>query len=78
VRETGLARFTFPVGGPMLWVPFVELGHLGAALRNAYGLATSYDGFSNPYFNAVALGNLLIGWTGLIVLDRLLRRWFSP
>jgi hypothetical protein len=78
VRETGLARFTFPVGAPILWIPFVELGHLGVALRNTHGLPTRYDGFSDPYFHAVALGNLLYGFLGLLVLDRLLRKWFPP
>jgi hypothetical protein len=78
VRETGLPRFTYPVGAPLLWVPFVEIGHLGVALRNAYGLPTRYDGFSDPYFHAVALGNLLYGFVGLLVLDRFLRRWFPP
>jgi hypothetical protein len=78
VRETGLPRFTFPVGAPLLWVPFVELGHLGVALRNLHGLPTRYDGFSDPYFHAVALGNLLYGFLGFLVLDRLLRRFFPP
>jgi len=78
VRETGLARFTYPVGAPLLWVPFIELGHLGVALRNAHGLPTRYDGFSDPYLHAVALGNLLYGFLGFFVLDRLLRRWFPP
>jgi hypothetical protein len=66
------------VGAPLLWLPFIELGHIGAALRNAYGLPTRYDGFSDPYFHAVALGNLLYGFLGLLVLDRLLRKWFPP
>jgi hypothetical protein len=78
VRETGLARFTFPVGAPILWVPFVVAGHLGVALRNAYGLEAPFDGFSDPYFHAVALGNLLFGFLGFLVLDRLLRNWFPP
>ena len=78
VRETGRARYTFPVGAPLAWVPFVWLGHAGAAFRNAYGLETAYDGFADPYFHAVALGNLLFGWLGLLVLDRFLRRWFPP
>ncbi|HSF14394.1 MAG TPA: hypothetical protein VLK65_02445, partial [Vicinamibacteria bacterium] len=78
VRETGLARFTYPVGAPGLWVPFVEIGHLGVALRRAFGDDAAYDGFSDPYFHAVALGNLLAGWVGLVLLDRLLRRWFPP
>jgi hypothetical protein len=76
VRETGRARFTYPVGAPIAWVPFVEAGHLGAALRNAHGFETAYDGFSDPYFHAVALGNLLLGFAGLLLLDRLLRKWF--
>ncbi len=78
VRETGLARFTYPVGAPILWVPFIEIGHLGVALLHAHALPTPYDGFSDPYFHAVALGNLLYGFLGLLVLDRLLRKWFPP
>jgi hypothetical protein len=31
-------------------VPFVYLGYPGAALRNAYGLATAYDGFLSRLF----------------------------
>ena len=78
VRETGRARFTYPVGAPVLWVPFVYLGYPGAALRNAYGLTTAYNGFSDPFFHAVALGNLLLGWAGLLVLGRFLGKWFPP
>ncbi len=78
VRETGRPRYTFPVGGPIAWIPFFGVGHVAVWLRNAHGLETAYDGFSDPYFHAVALGNLLIGWAGLLVLDRLLRKWFSP
>ena len=77
VRETGLPRNTFPVGVGLLWIPLLGLGHLGAGLRNVYGLATAYDGFSVSYINAVALGSMIMGWAGLLVLDRLLRRWFD-
>jgi hypothetical protein len=77
ISDTGLARFAFPVGAPLAWLPFIELGHLGAWVRNAHGIRTVYDGFSDPYLHAVALGNLLIGWLGLLILDRFLRRWFS-
>ena len=78
VPDTGLPRNTFPIGAGLLWIPFLALGYVGAGLRNVYGQATAYDGFSDPYLHAVALGGLLIGWLGLLVLDRLLRRWFSP
>jgi hypothetical protein len=78
VRETGHARYTFAVGAPLTWVPFVQVGHLGVWLRNIHGIETTYDGYSDPYFHAVALGNLVIGWIGLLVLGRILRRWFSP
>ncbi len=78
VRETGLARYTFPAGVGLLWAPFIEAGHAGVWLRNFHGLETAYDGYSDPYLHAVALGNLLIGWAGLLLLDRFLRRWFEP
>ncbi|HEX9725914.1 MAG TPA: hypothetical protein VGC53_16675 [Vicinamibacteria bacterium] len=78
VRETGLPRNTFPIGAGLLWIPFVLLGHVGVWLRNLHGVVTAYDGFTDPYLHATALGGLLMGWLGLLVLDRLLRRWFSP
>jgi len=78
VRETGRPRNTFPVGVGFLWVPFLYLGHLGAFLRNAHGLPTSYDGWSDPYLHTLALANLALGTLGLAILDRFLRRWFSP
>ena len=78
VPQTGRARYTYPVGAPLSWVPFLlGPGHAGAALRNAYGIRTAYDGFSDPYFHAVALGSLGFGWAGLLVLDGLLRKWFA-
>jgi len=78
VEETGLPRNTFPIGAGILWIPFLLLGHLGALLRNLNGVPTVYDGFTDPYLHASALGGLLLGWLGLIALDRLLRRWFTP
>ena len=78
VLETGLRRYTYPIGAPLVWIPGLGLGHIGVALRNVHGLPTAYDGFADPYFHAVALLNLLVGFGGLLVLDRLLRRWFSP
>ena len=78
VRETGLPRNTFPIGAGLLWIPFVALGHVGAGIRNLHGQSTAYDGFSDPYLHAAALGGLILGWLGLLILDRLLRRWFSP
>lgn len=78
VRETGRARYTFPVGAPLSWVPFIWLGHCGVWWSNVHGFENSYDGFADPYLHTVALGNLLLGWLGLLVLDRFLRRWFLP
>lgn len=78
VPETGYARYTYPMGVALAWIPYIEVGHLGVWLRNFHGLQTSYDGYSDPYFHAVALGSLLMGWAGLLVLDGLLRRWFPP
>ena len=77
VRETARPRFTYPVGAPLAWVPIVWVGHIAAFVSNLYGVEARYDGFSDPYFHTLALGNLLIGWLGLLVLDRFLRRWFD-
>lgn len=78
VRETGMPRYTFPVGAPLAWVPLVCLGHASAWWANVHGVESAYDGFADPYLHTVALGNLIIGWLGLLVLDRFLRRWFTP
>lgn len=76
VPETGMPRYTFPVGAPLAWVPFVWLGHAATWLANVHGDEKPYDGWADPYLHTVALGNLLIGWLGLLVLDRFLQRWF--
>ena len=78
VRETGRARFTFPVGAPLSWVPFIWLGHVSAWWSNVHGISVAYDGISDPYLHTVALGNLFLGWLGLLVLDRFVRHWFEP
>ncbi len=78
VPETGLARNTFPVGVGLLWVPFVRFGTLGVWMREMNGVDTPADGYTDPYLHSVALGSLLLGWAGLLVLHGILRRWFDP
>jgi hypothetical protein len=61
-------RNVHPVGPAILWSPFYGAAD---ALTRLYGEAP--DGKNRFYQNAVALGGLLWGWLGLVILERTLR-----
>jgi len=70
---TGHLPNAFSIGPGLLWAPFLILGH-------AYAYARGYhtDGFSQPYFAAVAYANMIYAWLGVLLLYYALRTWFRP
>src|SRR5260370_14334687 len=56
---TGLLDNHFTVGPAMLWAPFLLCAHAGVLIARAWGSGVSADGFSFPYFFAIALVTLL-------------------
>lgn len=69
--------WVMPPGTAVAWLPFFAAAHVWIMLMGAAGLEVSPDGFWNPYQQAVGLGTLLLGWIGLVLLYRLLRRYYS-
>jgi hypothetical protein len=67
----------FPFGAPLLWAPFFLLAHGWLALLNLAGAEYPLNGFFNPYQRAAGLGSLVYGFAGLVLIYRLLCRYFS-
>jgi hypothetical protein len=70
---TGHRRTVFSVGPALLWMPFYAVGDLVARLRHDV-----QDGYSPAHIRAVCLGSLAYGLAGLLLLNGLLERMFSP
>lgn len=68
----GKVKNEFPIGPALLWSPFFAAGHLVARWC---GLPA--DGYSQPYLNAVILGNTLYCFLGLFLIFCVLRRFYS-
>ena len=68
-------RYAF--GAPILWSPFFILGHVWLNALNLLGADLRVDGYYFPYQRAIGLGTLLYGFVGLVLIYRVLRRYFS-
>jgi hypothetical protein len=62
-----------PIGVGLVWTPFLLLAHVGATLARWLGSALRNDGFSVAYTSAVTAGSFVYGWTGLLLMESLLR-----
>lgn len=68
----------FPVGLPLLWVPALAVARLVAFAGNALGAGIDTTGFSSYYQSAATTTSFALALAGLALLERLLRRLFSP
>jgi hypothetical protein len=66
-----------PIGGPVLWSPFVVLVHLARQAARLAGLPAP-NGTEPIYAATVALATFAYGVAGLFVLMAALRRFVSP
>jgi len=73
--KTGARQYAF--GAPILWSPFFILGHVWLSALNILGWDLRVDGYSFPYQRAIGLGTLLYGFSGLVLIYQVLRRYFS-
>ena len=73
--KTGARQYAF--GAPILWIPFFILGHVWLNALNILGWDLLVDGYSFPYQRAIGLGTLLYGFSGLVLIYQVLRRYFS-
>ncbi len=71
----GARQYAF--GAPILWSPFFLLGHVWLSALNLLGGDLRVDGYYFPYQRAIGLGTLLYGFVGLVLIYRVLRRYFS-
>lgn len=75
VRETPIGKYNikYPVGVPMLELPFFGIAHLWA--KNSSGTYPP-DGFSRPYMMLAGLGAIFYVVLGLVLLWQILARYF--
>lgn len=66
-----------PIGTALLWAPAFAVAHIGVLVARGLGATVSADGFSKPYFWAIALATALYGLAGLLLAYRLARRYTS-
>ncbi len=76
--RTGHLDNHFTVGPAMLWSPFLLAVHGAVLLARALGYQGSADGFSSPYFYAMALGTGLYGFLALLLSYRLATKYVGP
>jgi len=69
---TGDWVMRYPIGLSIMYSPFFFIGHL-------YALVSDYpaDGFSMPYQYAIWWGSMLFAFTGIIVLRKVLQKFFQ-
>ncbi len=75
--RTGYRRNIFSVGPAVLWSPFFGLGELFGRVAAWSGLEVNLRGDGLFHWKAVSLGTLLYGFAALILVQSLLRRYFS-
>ena len=77
----GARQYAF--GAPILWSPFFVLGHVWLSALNLLNLVPGLggdlrvDGYYFPYQRAIGLGTLLYGFVGLVLIYRVLRKYFD-
>ncbi len=67
----------YAVGSALLWAPFLIVAHIGVLAADALGAHIAADGFSRPYFFALAAGTAFYGFCALLIAFRWARRYFD-
>lgn len=75
--RTGHVENIFPVGSSICWAPFFLIGHCFAWLLYLFHQGLPLDGYSRPYWEMVALGNLAYLLAGVFLCYRFLSTFFS-
>ena len=73
LHPSGNYVMKYSLGQAVLYSPFFLIAHAWASLSDAHPA----DGFSFPYQFMLAFGGLLVAFLGLLVLRRVLLRFFS-
>ncbi len=75
--ETGYRRNIFSVGPAIFWTPFFLLGELSGRMAAWSGVDVNLQGNGPFHWNAVAIGSLFYGFLAVLLIQSLLRRYFS-
>lgn len=68
---------SYALGAPLAWVPFYAATHYWLGVHNLFGADFARNGFFNAYQRGVGFGSLVYVFLGLLLLRRLLRRYFD-
>jgi hypothetical protein len=77
VTKTGMRRSIFSIGPAVVWTPFFLLGESVGRAQAALGGPADLSGYGPCHRNAVALGSLLYGFSAVLLIHALLRRYFA-
>lgn len=75
--ETGYRRNIFSVGPAIFWTPFFLLGELSGRMAAWSGVDVNLQGNGPFHWNAVGIGSLFYGFLAVLLIQSLLRRYFS-
>ncbi len=77
VTDTGHRRNIFSVGPAIFWTPFFLLGEVSGRVAAWSGVDVNLQGNGPFHWNAVAIGSLFYGFLAVLLIQSLLRRYFS-
>lgn len=75
--KTGLRRSIFSIGPGLVSIPFFLLGEAVGRVESWMGRDVDLSGYGPEHVNAVALGGLVFGFAGVLLIHGVLRRHFA-
>jgi hypothetical protein len=76
ITPTGLVTNQYAIGVGLLWIPFFIVAHILALLLKDFGLPVATDGYSYLYQSAICLGSMTYGFVAMILIYRLVARYY--
>jgi len=68
----------YPLGPSVLWIPFFSFVHTMVIIINSLGFPLPSNGYADSYQIAIGLVNTGFVLVGVLLMNRLLRRFYSP
>lgn len=65
------------IGVALCWAPLVSLTHVGVVVADLFGAGIPKDGFAPPYQRAATVTSFLLGFSGLLLLEGMLRSFYG-
>jgi hypothetical protein len=78
LSPTGLPVNKYPIGFPLLILPFFALTHLVIIFLNFLGFKIPPTGYSLPYQLSFCFGSIFYGYLGLFISYKILKKFFTP